>query len=100
MSNDVSGTWALTVETQRGPANPTLTLSQNGTTLSGTYKGQLGEGPVAGTLNDGNIAFTVKMAAMGREFEVQYAGRVDGDSMSGEVQLGQLGSGTFTGRKQ
>jgi hypothetical protein len=100
MSNPVSGVWALTLQTQRGPANPTLTLSQSGEALSGSYKGQIGEGSVSGTLQADAIDFTVKMSAMGRDFEIRYTGKVEGDSMSGSVALGQLGNGSFTGKKQ
>jgi hypothetical protein len=97
---DVTGTWLLSVETPAGAGNPTLTLKQAGETVTGDYKGRLGEAPVSGTIKGNALAISYKVSAQGTDLEVKYTGTVDGNSMSGKVSLGQMGEGTFKGTKQ
>lgn len=97
---DVSGTWQLMVETQAGTGEPTVTLKQDGENLTGTYKGRFGEAPLKGTIKGNEIMFSFKVSGQGQELEIEYSGTVDGNTMKGKVKLGELGEGTFTGKKQ
>ena len=99
-STNVTGTWKLTVETANGTGNPTLTLKQEGEELSGTYKGRFGEAPLKGTVKGKDINFSLKVSGQGQELQIEYSGTVDGDTMKGKVKLGELGEGTFSGRKE
>jgi hypothetical protein len=96
---DVTGTWNMNVETQAGPGTPVFTLKQAGKAVTGTYKGQLGEAPVTGTVNGNEVTLKYSINAQGMELTVTYTGTVDGASMKGKVSLGELGEGTFTGKK-
>lgn len=93
---NVNGTWKMKVETSVGSGSPVFDLKHaTDSTLTGTYRGQLGEAPVKGT---------VKAKAIHLEFNVsgnlvEYDGAVDQDSMKGTVKLGSMGSGTFTGTR-
>jgi hypothetical protein len=97
---DVSGTWVMAVETQAGTGNPTFTLTQKGEAVTGTYKGQLGESAVTGTVKGNDITLTFKINAQGQDLDIVYSGTLDGDKVSGKVKLGTFGDGTFTGKKQ
>jgi hypothetical protein len=98
---DVSGTWLMQVETQAGAGSPTFTLVEKAGQVTGTYKGQLGEAPVTGTVKDNVITLTYKISAQGQDIEVVYTGTVKGDQITdGKVKLGSFGDGTFTGKKQ
>jgi hypothetical protein len=96
---DISGTWDLTVITQAGTGTPTLVLVQNGETLTGTYTGRLGTSPIKGTYKDGAIAFSFAVSGPMGSAEVTYTGKVDGDAMSGNMQMGSMAGGTFTGKR-
>ncbi len=91
---NVNGTWKMKVETSVGSGTPIFELKHaSDSTLTGTYRGQLGEAAVKGT---------VKVKTIHLEFSVssnlvEYDGAVDLDSMKGTVKLGSMGSGTFTG---
>jgi hypothetical protein len=93
---NVNGTWKMKVETSVGSGSPVFDLKHaSDSTLSGTYRGQLGEATVKGT---------VKVKAIHLEFSVsgnlvEYDGVVDQDAMKGTVKLGSMGSGTFTGTR-
>jgi hypothetical protein len=98
---DVSGTWIMTVQTQAGSGTPTFTLVQKGDQITGSYKGQLGEAPVTGTVKGNSITLTYKINAQGQDLDVVYTGTLDGDKITdGKLKLGSFGDGTFTGKKQ
>lgn len=98
---DVAGTWALTVETPQGTGNPTLTLKQDGETLTGTYLSQFfGERPVTGNMKGDAITFSFTVAMEGNTVTVTYSGTVEKDTMKGKVAFGDMGEGTFTGKKK
>jgi hypothetical protein len=98
---DVAGTWALTVETAGGTGTPSVTLKQDGETLTGTYSSQVfGEQKVTGTIKGNAITFGFTGSFDGNSVAVTYTGTVDGTTMKGKVTLGDIGEGTFTGKKQ
>jgi hypothetical protein len=97
---DLTGTWELTVQTGAGPGNPTLVLEQEGNALTGTYRGQLGEAPVQGTVDNGKFDLTFNVSSPMGSLDVRYTGEMkDSSSIAGEITLGALGQGTFTGKR-
>ena len=97
---NVTGTWNMTTETQRGTRNASMVLTQSGENVTGTYKGQRGDLPISGTIKGNALNLSYKLEIQGNELEVKYVGTVSGDSMSGTVAMGQAGEGKFTGKKQ
>lgn len=96
---NVAGEWDLTVETQAGAGNPHFSLKQDGAKISGTYKGTFGESPVTGTVKGNEVTIDFQVNAQGMDLAMTYQGTVDGATMKGTVKLGDLGEGTFTGKK-
>lgn len=97
---NVAGEWDLTVESPAGTGTPHFSLKQSGTSITGHYKGALGEAPVTGTVKGNDITLKFQVDAQGMEMAVIYKGTVDGASMSGTVTLGDFGEGKFTGKKK
>jgi hypothetical protein len=97
---DVTGTWLMAVETAAGSGTPTIVLKQEGEKLSGQYSGQLGEAPVTGTIKGSAIEFGFDISVQGTALHVTYTGTADASSMKGAVKLGDLGEGTFTGKRK
>jgi hypothetical protein len=98
---DLSGAWAFQVETSAGAGSPTFTFKQDGEKLSGQYKGAFGEAPISGTVKDNKIEFAVKIEAQGQQLNLTYKGTVESDgTLKGTVDLGDVGSGTWTGKRQ
>lgn len=96
---NVTGEWDMSVETQAGTGTPHFSLKQDGGKLTGTYKGMLGEAPVTGTVKGNDVTISFEVNAQGTDLAVSYTGTVDGATMKGSVKLGDLGEGTFTGKK-
>jgi hypothetical protein len=98
---NVAGTWAITVETANGTGTPKLALEQDGGTLAGTYSSEVfGEQKVTGTVKGTAITFGFTGEVQGTSVKVTYTGTVENGTMKGKVTLGDLGEGTFTGKKQ
>ncbi|MFN7946615.1 MAG: hypothetical protein U0Z53_14790 [Blastocatellia bacterium] len=93
---DVTGAWAVEVETSAGSGSPSFTFKQEGETLTGQYKGQFGEAPVKGTVKGNEITFSVEVS----QGTVVYKGKIENGMMKGTVSLGDLGSGTWTGKRK
>ena len=98
---DVSGAWAFTVETPAGSGTPSFTFKQEGEKLTGQYKGAFGEAPLTGSVKGNKIDFSVKVQVEGQDATINYTGTVEKDgTMKGTVTLGDLGSGTWTAKRQ
>jgi hypothetical protein len=98
---NVAGAWALSVETAQGTGTPSVTFQQDGEKLTGTYSSQVfGEQNVTGTIKGHAITFSFTGSIEGNTFTVTYSGTVEKDTMKGKVTLGDLGEGTFTGKKK
>ena len=98
---DVAGTWNITVDIGGNTGTPSVTLKQDGETLTGTYSSQVfGEQKVTGTIKGNAITFEFTASMEGNAVKVTYSGTVDKATMKGKVALGELGEGTFTAKKQ
>ena len=97
---NITGVWDFAVETSQGSGSPTFTFKQQGETLTGTYKGQFGEAPLTGTVKGADVKFTVKVNAQGQDLSITYTGKIDGNSMKGTASFGELGEGTWTGKRK
>ena len=98
---DVTGNWTAAVETDGGSGTPKFVFKQSGDTLTGSYVGQLGEAPITGTVKGDDIEWSFKVSPDGETVTVKYKGKLSGaNQIKGAVDLGRLGTGTFTATKQ
>jgi hypothetical protein len=99
---DVTGTWAFTVESAAGTGLPTVTFKQEGEKLTGHYSSMFfGEAELTGTIKDLAIEFTVHAQVQDMKVELTFSATLDGkDSMKGKLSAGELGDGTFTGKRK
>ena len=95
---DVAGTWVLSVDLgAAGGGDATFVLMQDGTAITGTYSGAVGDGvEVTGTAENGVVKFMFVSDLAG---EVTYEGTIEGTTMKGTCIYGDLGEGTFEGSK-
>lgn len=97
---DVSGDWVFAVTLgDLGSGNATISLSQEAEgKLTGTYGGQLANGPVAGTHDGNNFEFSFSSEAIGGS--ITYSGMLKEDgTVEGAVLSQGQEMGTFTGKK-
>jgi hypothetical protein len=96
---DVTGKWIMTVNTPAGSGNPIFELKQEGEQVTGNYSGALGEAAVTGSVKGDELTIRIPVPIQGQNMTVIYIGKIEGDTVSGKVSLGDLGEGTFTGKK-
>jgi len=99
-ATEVAGAWDLKVVTGGGTATPSIVLRQQGEKLTGTYKGRMGEVPLEGMIKDGEIRFSVTLKFQDREIAVRYSGKVEGETMSGNVQFQNSATGKWTAHRK
>jgi hypothetical protein len=97
---DVTGTWDLAVETPQGTMTLSSVFKQEGEKLTGTQSSQMGETPLEGTVKGADIAFVIVFDMQGQPMTITYAGKIDGESMSGTIEFGSFGSSTWTAKKK
>jgi hypothetical protein len=96
-AHHVNGTWQLDVTLGDGQGgSATLTLQEgDGGKLTGKYNGALGEVELTGKVDGNNVEVSFESQAGA----VTYKGTVTGDTIEGTCTYGQLGEGTFKGKK-
>ena len=99
MAPDLTGTWQYEVTHAAGVSTPTVTITQKDGTLTGKYVGSYGESVLNGTIKGDEFTFSVEIGSE-QKVTVVYTGKVDKDSVKGSVTLGELGEGTFTGKRK
>jgi len=101
LAHDVSGNWEFTVDTAAGSGSPSFVLKQDGEKLTGTYNGLFGKADVTGSVKGDQIEFKFDFDYSGQKGVARYTGTIASDKkMSGKVEIGDLGEGTWTAAKQ
>jgi hypothetical protein len=98
-SPDVSGSWHLSVTTDRGVTRPSVTLEQDGAELRGHYVSDaLGEHEVSGSIEGSRVTWSLTASVQDRPVPVVYEGTLaDDGSISGTIDIGGgILTGTFT----
>jgi hypothetical protein len=90
---DVSGTWSILSDNEFGhEAMKTVEIQQQGNQLRGYFKGPKQSGPISGFVDGKHIFFTTHT-----RFEMNFRGRVDGNTISGRWGVrGKTGTWTAT----
>ena len=98
---NITGAWAFAVETPAGSGTPTFNFKQDGEKLTGQYKGAFGEAPVTGTVKGNKVDFSFKVEGQGQQATLTYTGTIEKDgTMKGTVDLGEIGKGSWTAKRQ
>lgn len=97
---DVTGTWDFSVETPQGTMTLSSTFKQEGEKLTGVQSSQMGEMPLEGTIKGADIAFAIVIDMQGQQITITYVGKVDGETMTGTIEFGGMGSAAWTAKKR
>ncbi|MDB5484305.1 MAG: hypothetical protein JWQ82_1693 [Tardiphaga sp.] len=95
----IDGNWTITMTTPMGERTASLTLKATDGALTGTQSadgngGEIFDGSVTGNDVAWKIEITDPMT-----LTLAYTGTVDGDTMSGDMGIGPMGSFPFTAVK-
>src|SRR3954471_10376230 len=93
---NVAGKWNVTLELELVTGHPVILLKQDGEKLTGTYEGRYGQSDLKGSIKEKDIEFSVTFVAEGMQTQGVFAGKVNGDTMGGDVAYEGAGDGTWS----
>jgi hypothetical protein len=95
----ISGAWAMTVQTPNGDNPSDATFTQDKETFKVSLSGPQGTISGEGTIKDGALQWTMTISTPQGDFTLSFTGKVNGDTMSGEVQLGDFGTAPWSAKR-
>ena len=95
----VAGQWQAEITFLRGSATHILLFEQHGQDLVGTHQGEFISGDLNGTVAANQVHFRSSQRIQGQRLSYQFTGTVDGDKMSGTVNLGEYGEAHWTAQR-
>jgi predicted Zn-dependent peptidase len=97
----LAGTWNLTVNTPDRQIALKLEIKPNGAEIGGTLDTPFGQFPVTGgTLNGKDVKLKVKATREGEQIEVEITGKLDGETMKGQISSPAFPTADFTAKKE
>jgi|ERR1700722_8485857 hypothetical protein len=95
----VDGNWNINMSTPMGERNATLAAKSAGSTLAGSFGADGNSGEIFdGTVNGDDVAWKISITNP-MPLTLSFTGKVSGNSMSGEMGIGPMGSFPFTGTR-
>jgi len=93
----VVGTWDITIDSPQGQNKAMLVIKKEGDKLTGAMKSARGERPLSSvTVNANDITFVMNANVGGQDMVFTYKGKVEKDSMKGDVDFGGLATGAWS----
>jgi len=99
---DLTGTWTFEVTSDQGVTTPTVTIEQDGESLTGSYSSAtLGNADITGSVTGSDVTIMFTAEVQGQAVPVTYTGTIDDEgAISGNMDLaGGLATATFTATK-
>jgi len=95
---DLSGTWDVRIEYAASASKHRLDIRQRGNELDGTHQGDFVSRDLRGTI-DGDAVRVRSSWEHGDSLSYTFTGRVSGDVMTGEVNLGEYLDARFSAKR-
>ena len=98
-SVDLAGRWDVEVQYEVGSAKHKLFLTPKGSQVAGAHQGWAFEGELTGRINGDQVEFRSVLPAGGQRLNYTFTGQVAGDSMSGDLDLGEYGRAKWSAHR-
>ena len=95
----VDGNWNITMSTPMGDRQTTLSLKSAAGALTGTQEAEGNSAEIFDGKTSGDDVFWKVSITNPMPLTLEFTGKVSGDSISGEMGLGPMGSFPFTGTR-
>lgn len=96
---NISGRWDMTVEFFTSKAAHVLNIEQDGSWIQGSHKSDFAVRDLVGTVEGDRVTFRTDVALVGDELPYIFSGTLSGDSMSGQIHLGEYRTAKFVAQK-
>lgn len=96
----IEGRWEVDVEFVAGSSRHSFMLEVTGNQISGIHLGSRLRGDVKGTIDGDRVRIHSRLPYEGTDLGYTFLGKVSGDRMSGELDLGEFGQGRWSARSK
>ena len=96
---NVDGQWKLKIDYFSGSADHRLVFEQKETELMGTHGGDVLTGDLRGTVEGPEVRFRSRHRYEGTTLGYEFVGRLEGDRLSGTVEMGEYGTAQWTAER-
>lgn len=97
---DLTGRWIVDIKYVAGTGRHTLHIVQRDNRVSGTHQGEFLARDLNGTIDGDRVTLTsVITERHGDSLRYRFTGKVEGDTMSGELDMGEYLGATWTARR-
>jgi hypothetical protein len=96
----VEGKWSLTIKSPTGPMASTLEIERVGDVLTGAQSGQGMSSPITDVQLQGKNLSWMNSVTRPMKLKLEFTGVVEGNTLSGKVKAGMMGSYPFTAVKE
>jgi hypothetical protein len=102
VAGSVTGKWHVVGDIAGTRNDSVCTLTQDGTKLTGSFKGEDSASDVTGTATDKEIRWTLKSNYNGTDLTITYVGALgDSETFTGTINIQPMGvQGTFKANKE
>jgi hypothetical protein len=97
---NMAGVWEMTMQTPQGEMTRDATFTQEKDAIKMTMEGPMGEMKGEGTVKGNEVQWTITMSTPNGDFTLIFKAKVDGETMTGEIQMGDMGTSNFTAKKK
>jgi seryl-tRNA(Sec) selenium transferase len=93
---NLNGTWDVSIKFFSSTSQHSFTIVQDGNWFSGTHKADFDTRNLSGTIDGGQIKFESTIRIIADNINYLFQGTVNGDTMSGDIHLGEYRTAKFT----
>src|SRR5205823_1354142 len=98
--NDITGRWDVQIQYAAGRAEHSLFVKQQGNQLVGTHQGDFTARDFTGTISADDVRISSSVGEVhGAALSYRFTGKLNGDTMSGTLDMGEYLSGKWTAKR-
>ena len=98
-SQNLTGLWELDMKFYASVVKQSLKIEQNNNDITGTHTGAIGSRDIKGTIYGNDVLIRSAYGKAGERINIEFTGKVDGNTMQGKAILGEYGEATWTAKK-
>ena len=96
---DLSGKWDVSMQFFSSISQHTFNIAQDGNWLNGTYQAEFQSGNLTGTIEGDQVKIQCSMRIVGDHLIYLFSGKLNADTMSGDIHLGEYRTAKFTAKR-
>ena len=94
-----AGEWRVNFVVPTGTRSVSMVINQQRATLTGTVINEDGEFPLKGRITDDQVTVVWSVPKAGKLIELTMRGKLSGDTITGTLQVGDVGEGPLSARR-